>query len=170
MHHCKALPKPVSIEFYRPEPSLPRRHDKMCSGRSLAGRGVLPITAFAGRLHLTGLSNFFRVPGIRKGRKSASPTDTQLYAGRCLICRLGAQSMILKSNVKITVPDLPSPLASLFCAADAFWVTLSEERNQAFPARSRRIHHRSELTEKAKGNTVQGLGKASSERHLCKQP
>ena len=93
-----------------------------------------------------------------------------MLGDNCLICRLGAQSMIFKSNVKITVPDLPSPLASLFGAADAFWVTWSEERSQAFPARSLRIHHRSELTEKAKGNAVQGLGKASSERHLCKQP
>ena len=52
-----------------------------------------------------------------------------MLVDNCLICRFGEQRMIFKSNVKITVPDLPSPLASLFCAADAFWVTWSEERN-----------------------------------------
>ena len=77
MHHCKALSKPVSIEFHRPEHYY-RGVTTKCvqAGARGGGRGVFPITAFAGRLHLTGLSNFFRVSGIRKGRKSASPTDT----------------------------------------------------------------------------------------------
>ena len=80
MHHCKALSKPASIEFHRPE-HLYRGVTTKCVQAGARGggggrRGVLPITAFAGRLHLTRLSNFFRVSGIRKGRKSASPTDT----------------------------------------------------------------------------------------------
>ena len=79
MHHCKALPKPVSIEFHRPEHYYRGVTTKCVQAGARGGgggRGVLPITAFAGRLHLTGLSNFFRVSGIRKGGKSASPTDT----------------------------------------------------------------------------------------------
>ena len=79
MHHCKALSKPVSIEFHRPE-HLYRGVTTKCVQAGArgggGGRGGLPITAFAGGLPLTGLSNFFRVSGIRKGRKSASPTDT----------------------------------------------------------------------------------------------
>ena len=78
MHHCKALPKPVSIEFHRLEHYHRGVTTKCVQAGAWGGGGawVLPITAFAGRLHLTGLSNFFRFSGIRKGRKSASPTDT----------------------------------------------------------------------------------------------
>lgn len=131
MHHCKALSKPVSIEFHRPE-HLYRGVTTKCvqaGARGGGGRGVLPITALGGSTW-QGSVTFLGFPVYERVENQRHlQIPSWMLADNCLICRLGAQSMIFKSNVKITVPDLPSPLASLFCAADAFWVTRSEERN-----------------------------------------
>ena len=58
--------------------------------------------------------------------------------------------------------SLPSPLASLFCAANSFRVTWPKRRSEAFPARSPRIRHRSELSQKASENAVRGLDKVEA--------
>ena len=73
---------------------------------------------------------FFRVQVNERVQNQRNLQMTSyMLADNCLICRLGAQSMIFKSIVKITAPDLPSPLDSLFRAADAFRVTWYEERS-----------------------------------------
>ena len=74
--------------------------------------------------------NFFRVQTNERVENQRNLQRTSyMLADNCLICRLGAQRMIFKSNVNITAPDLPSPLASLFRAADAYPVTWSEQRS-----------------------------------------
>ena len=56
--------------------------------------------------------------------------------------------------------SLPSPWASLLCAADPFRVTWSEKVFEASPGRSSRIRHRNALTERAWKDAVKGLGKS----------
>lgn len=76
------------------------------------------------------MSNFFRVQvNERVENQRHLQMTSYMLADNCLIFRLGAQRMIFKSNVKITAPDLPSPLDSLLPAADAFRVMWSEQKS-----------------------------------------
>lgn len=60
MHHCKALPKPVSIEFYRSEPSLPRPHDKNVCRKEPGGACGTPFNGLCQKAP-PDRGNFFRV-------------------------------------------------------------------------------------------------------------
>ena len=117
--------------------------------------------------------NFFGVQVNERVENQRSLQITScMLAYNCLICRLGAQSMIFKSNVKITRHLTCLVSWTRYSARPMHFRSRGPSKGvrPAFPARSLRIHHRSELTEKAWGNAVQGLGKAPGERHLCKQP